>query len=219
MRALLVFDLDGTLIDSLPDIAAALDRTLAADGLGPLPPQRVARMIGDGARKLVERGYQAAGRPLEAAALDAATARYLELYEADPYALTRPYDGVAETLDRLAEQGFVFAVCTNKPEAPARAILAHLGLLPRFLSVGGGDSFPMRKPDPGHLIGTIEAAGGIPARAAMIGDHQNDIDAGRGAGVALTVFAGWGYGEERSAADTRIRRFADLPGVLGSLGG
>ncbi len=105
----------------------------------------------------------------------------------------RPYPGVADGLRVLVGEGWKLAVCTNKPERAARALLAALGLAERFAAIGGGDSFPVRKPDPAHLLATLRAAGGDPAHAVMAGDHANDVAAARGAGVPC-IFAGWGYG-------------------------
>ena len=106
---------------------------------------------------------------------------------------TRPYPGVADGLHALAREGWKLAVCTNKPEKAARALLAALGLGALFAAVGGGDSFPVRKPDPAHLLATLKAAAGEPAHAVMAGDHANDVAAARGAGVPC-IFAAWGYG-------------------------
>lgn len=184
-----VFDLDGTLVDSAPDIHAALDRLMARLGLAPFGREEVKRMIGDGARALVERALAARGRPFDAAALEAFSADYT----ANAAVETRPFPGIPEALAALEAAGWRLAVCTNKPAAATAALLEALGLGGRFVAVGGGDSFPVRKPDPGHLLATLRAAGGTPGRAAMIGDHRNDVLAARGAGLPC-LFAAWGYG-------------------------
>jgi phosphoglycolate phosphatase len=189
MAPLLVFDLDGTLVDSLPDIAAALNRMFAARGLPPLGREQVMPMVGDGLAPLIERAFAVQGRPAD----DEAAGDYLSDYEANVLVDTRLFDGIAATLETLGGAGWRFAVCTNKPERAAHLLLEGLGIADRFAAIGGGDSFPARKPDPLHLSETIKAANGDPARSIMVGDHYNDIGAARGAGVK-SIFAGWGYG-------------------------
>ena len=213
MTRLAVFDLDGTLVDSAPDLHAALDRLMAARGLPGFARGEVIGMIGDGARVLVERALAARGRPYDDAALDA----FLADYTAHAAVETRPFPGILAALDALRGAGWQLAVCTNKPEAAARRLLGALGLLDRFTAVGGGDSFPARKPDPAHLRATVEAAGGTLRAAAMVGDHHNDIAAARGAGVPC-LFVGWGYGTLAMADGAPVvPRPADLPGELGAL--
>jgi phosphoglycolate phosphatase len=186
---LAVFDLDGTLVDSAPDLYAALDRLMAARGLPGFARPEVVAMIGDGAKVLVERALAARGQPFDHAAHEA----FLADYTANAAVETRPFPGVPEALDALRHAGWRLAVCTNKPEAAARELLSGLGLLDCFQALGGGDSFPVRKPDPGHVLATIAAAGGTAANAVMIGDHHNDVRAARGAGIPC-LFVGWGYG-------------------------
>lgn len=189
MTRLAVFDLDGTLVDSAPDLHAALDRLMAARGLRGFTRSEVIGMVGDGAKVLVERALAARGQPFDQAALDA----FLADYTANAAVETRPFPGIEAALDALRADGWRLAVCTNKPEAAARELLGALGLLPRFAALGGGDSFPVRKPDPAHLRLTIEAAGGPGSGVVMVGDHHNDMAAAEGAGVPA-VFVGWGYG-------------------------
>jgi phosphoglycolate phosphatase len=191
----LVLDLDGTLVDSVPDLMAALNRLMATRGLAPFAPAQVAAMVGDGAKVLVDRAFAARGQAADAPALEA----FLADYGANAAVETRAFPGVPETLARLAAEGWRLAVCTNKPQAPARSLLAALGLDGMLAAVGGGDSFPVRKPDPRHLLATIEAAGGSPAAAVMVGDHANDVAAATGAGIPC-IFAAWGYGPPAMAA-------------------
>jgi phosphoglycolate phosphatase len=209
-----VFDLDGTLVDSVPDLATALNRVVARRGLAPFDHAAVARMVGDGARVLLERAFAARDKPLDEAALADFLADY-GLHAADA---TRPYPGVAETLAGLAASGWRLAVCTNKPEVPARRLLAALGLDGFFAAVGGGDSFPVRKPDPRHLLATIAAAGGTPGQSVMAGDHANDVAAAHGAGIPC-IFAAWGYGTPAmgQGAAAVAARFSDLPGFAVAL--
>ncbi len=214
MQRTLVLDLDGTLVDSVPDLAAAVNRLMAARGLAGFTEPEVTRMVGDGARMLVERAFAARGRLPDGAAL----AEFLADYGANAAVRTRAFPGVPETLRALADAGWRLAVCTNKPEAPARTLLAALELDSFFAAIGGGDSFAVRKPDPGHLLATLQAAGGVPGRAVMAGDHHNDVLAAAGLGMPA-IFASWGYGgaEVGGEAAAVARSFSELPGIAGRL--
>jgi phosphoglycolate phosphatase len=189
MTPTLLLDLDGTLVDSAPDLLAAANRLMAARGLPPFALSEVLRMIGDGVPALVTRALAARGLPFDPAALTAFSADY-EAHLADS---SRPYPGVFSGLHAMRAAGWRLAVCTNKPEALARRLLATLGLLDFFAVIGGGDSFAVRKPDPGHLLATLAAAGGAPRAAVAVGDHHNDVAAAAGAGIPC-IFALWGYG-------------------------
>lgn len=197
MNRLAVFDLDGTLLDTAPDILVAANRLLAAHGLDPLGLSEITPMIGDGAKVLCERAFAARGRPVPEGAVQAYTDD--PALEAGP--LTCLFPGIAALLEQLLAEGWRLAVCTNKPVVPARAVLAHFGIAQHFRAVGGGDSFPTRKPDPAHLLATMGQAGG--GRAVMIGDHANDMLAARGAGIPA-IFAGWGYGAAWMAGDNPV---------------
>ena len=209
-----VFDLDGTLVDSVPDLAFCLNAVLAGRGLGPYARGVVAALVGDGAPVLIARAFAGRGAVPDADAV----AEYLERYTGRLAVDTVAYDGVAEALDRLDRAGWVLAVCTNKPEAHARGVLAALGLAGHFAAVGGGDSFPTRKPDPGHLAATIAAAGGNPALAVMVGDHANDLRAASGLG-APAIFALWGYsGPETGESAASVAASArDVPLIAARL--
>lgn len=214
MRATLLLDLDGTLIDSAPDLAAALNRLMASRELAPFTLTETKAMIGDGVRRLMERAFAARGRGLDPADVEA----FSTDYAAHSMVATQLYPGVKSTLAALRDGGWRMAVCTNKLEAPARALLEAFGLGGVFAAIGGGDSFPVRKPDPAHLLATLRAAGGDAGRAVMAGDHRNDVLAAHGAGMGC-VFAAWGYGTPAMAeeADAVAARFADLPGIAGRL--
>lgn len=213
MNRIAVFDLDGTLVDSAADIHTSLDRLMAGLGLAGFTRAEVIAMIGDGVRALVTKALIARGRPFEEAALDT----FMADYGAESTAQTRPFAGIPEVLDTLTAEGWRMAVCTNKPEAAARHLLDELGLGARFVALGGGDSFPVRKPDPRHLLATLAAAGGQAAQAVMIGDHRNDVQAAEGAGVPC-IFAGWGYGPVEMANGAPIAAHpADLPGIMAGL--
>jgi len=195
MSRTLVLDLDGTLVDSVPDLAAALNRLMAQRLLSPFSRAEVAAMVGDGVAALVDRAFAARASTPDAAAL----AAFLADYGANAARETRAFPGVEPGLRELTARGWRLAVCTNKPAAPACALLAALVLDGFFAAIGAGDSFSTRKPDPAHLLATIAAAGGTAERAVMAGDHRNDVIAAAGAGVPC-IFAGWGYGAPEMAA-------------------
>jgi phosphoglycolate phosphatase len=204
---LMVFDLDGTLVDALPDLTAALNRMLAARSLAPLTAAEVRPMIGDGTKKLVERALAARGASYDDASERAMVADYTSHVAGE----SRPYPGVNATLTRLQEAGWKFAICTNKSTAATKALLAALDIAHWFAALGCGDSFAVRKPDPAHLAGTIDAAGGTAAHSLMVGDNINDIAVGKALGVP-TIFAAWGYGkaEMGEGANAVAERFAAL---------
>lgn len=212
MSRLAVFDLDGTLVDSVPDLRAALNRLAAARGLSPFTAAQTQAMVGDGARALVERGFAAR----QAVMTQADYQRFIADYTENAAVETRPYPGVADTLRTLREAGWTLAVCTNKPETPARALLQSLGMLDLFHVIGGGDSYAVRKPDPGHLLAVIAACDAQPANTVMIGDHHNDIQAAMAAGVSV-IWAGWGYGADGAGATAKAVTFTDLLALLDRL--
>lgn len=222
MKPAIVFDLDGTLVDSLDDMQAVLNETLRLLGRPALDTATVGTMIGDGAKVLLERALLATGGPLTADAPQDFTAllrKFLQLYKADAGTQTRPYPQVPAVLDRLRRDGWALAICTNKPQAVTHQLLANLGLDQHFAAVFGGDSLPVGKPDPAPVIAALHAVGGDPRRSAMVGDHANDVSAGRAAGVA-TIFARYGYGGASAAGpapDATIDTFAELPGALDAL--
>jgi phosphoglycolate phosphatase len=209
MSRWLIFDLDGTLVDSVPDLTASLNRLMAKRGLATFTEAEVTPMVGDGARALLERGFAARAAAMDEADLEV----FLTDYTAHAAELSRAYPGVEPTLALLREAGWTMAVCTNKPVAAAHALLRELGLDSWFSAVGGGDSYPVRKPDPAHLLATLAACDGKPARAVMVGDHHNDILAATGAGIA-SVWVRWGYGRDVGGASAEAGAFAELPAVL-----
>ena len=214
---LLVFDLDGTLIDSAPDLRAAVNEMLRERGRAPLSLPQVRRMIGDGVPTLVARALAAEGADPDEAAR--ALPRFLQLYEADAVRLTRTYPGVVETLAALRRRGYRTAICTNKPQHATCTVLEGLGLSALFDGIAGGDRFAVKKPDPGHLLGLIGALGGRRETAAMIGDNENDAAAAHAAGVPLVLMR-YGYARidpASLAADALLDHFADLPAALDRL--
>lgn len=210
-----VFDLDGTLVDTAPDIIAALNALLAEQGRPSLHAAAVRQLIGDGAQKLVERGFAATGGPAPQA-LAGLSRRFLELYEPRIARLSRPYPGVRDTLARLAGAGFRLGVCTNKASRATRRLLDDLALSQYFAAVAGGDG-PARKPDPKHLLAVLDALGAAPETALMVGDSANDVHAARAAGVRVAVVS-FGYTTVPAAelgADALIDRFEQLAALVG----
>lgn len=206
---LAIFDLDGTLVDSAPDLRAALNRLMLAQGQAPFALPEVAGMIGDGAHALLSKAFSARQTPFDAALLPG----FLADLEANSAVLTRPYPGMVAALAALAAQGWQCAICTNKPIAATHALLDALDLAPYFALVLGGDSLAVKKPHPGHVQAVLDGLGVAAAQAVMIGDHQNDIRAARGAGVR-SIFAAWGYGEG-TGADLVAADPASLPALIG----
>jgi len=210
----LVFDFDGTLIDSAPDITQALNETLAAYGRPALTVAQVRTMVGDGAASLLRYAFEATGEPLEPAAVPAAVKRYADIYFEHSADASCLYPGVAETLEALASAGVKLGLCTNKPERISRKILGLVGLEPLFDAVAGGDTLPVRKPD-GRPVSFVMESLGAP-RAAMVGDGINDVLSARAAGIPV-VLVSYGYprGDVHAlGADVVIDRFADLPAAL-----
>lgn len=212
-----VFDLDGTLIDSADDLGAAANRLLAREGRRPLEAGEVRRFIGDGTRVFVDRAWSATGTGVAGAELDDLARRFIAEYESDVAGLTRPYPGAAETLATLKRAGLRLGVCTNKPQAPAEQVIAALGLGAWVDMIAGGDRFAYRKPDPRHLLSALELLGVAPANAVMVGDNEHDMAVAHGAGTGA-VLVSYGYARTPLAeieADARIDTLAELIDILG----
>jgi phosphoglycolate phosphatase len=219
---LVVFDLDGTLVDTAPDLAATLNVILAREGLPPVEYEAARTMVGGGARVMLERGLAAVGRALPAAAVDALTRDFVEHYAAHIADSSQPFAGVELALDTLAERGYRLAVCTNKLEWLSLRLLDALGLSQRFAAICGADTFGISKPDPEILHRTIARAGAAAAGAVMVGDSHTDIATARAAKVPV-VAVDFGYTDTpvvTLAPDRIISRFADLPeAVFALIGG
>jgi phosphoglycolate phosphatase len=214
----LVFDLDGTLIHSAPDLAAALNRVLAEAGRDTVTLHQVTQMIGDGVAVLVERGFAATGGPADDCA--ARLERFHHHYNNAAAELTELYPGVIETLETLAAAGHRMALCTNKPAAATASVLDAYGLADFFVAVAGGDTFPVRKPSPGHLLGTLKMMDADPEYAVMIGDSPNDVQVALNAAIPA-IAVSYGYRRipaEQMGADILIDHFAQIPEALRQLG-
>ncbi len=183
-KPVIVFDLDGTLIHSAPDIHAAANAILAEHGRGPLDLPTVTSFIGKGVPWLVKCLVRETGLD---PALEPAMVEEFERRYDTAVNLTRPYEGVPEALSALRAAGHPLTVCTNKPVSPARSVLDHLGLLEMFDHVQGGDMLPVKKPDPAPLLATLEALGAPPARAIYVGDSETDAETARRAGLPFLI--------------------------------
>lgn len=199
-RPIIVFDLDGTLIDTAPDLLDSLNHTLAAGELPAVDAAGFRRFVGHGARVMIERAYAAARRDLPVEEHDRLFDLFLDHYSTGIPGKSRPYPGVLQAIARFEDAGFALAVCTNKYQASSLALIEALGLTKHFTAVAGQDVFPFRKPDPRHLLETIALAGGDPERALMVGDLQTDIDTAKAAGIPV-VAVDFGY------TDRHVREF------------
>jgi phosphoglycolate phosphatase len=213
---LIIFDLDGTLVDSAPDLVAALNIGLAREGLTPLPLAIGRRFVGGGGRVLLRRGLEASGRQVSDHRLEEMFAAFLSDYEGRLTEDTRFYPGVLGALDRLASAGYRFAICTNKFERLAKRLLEELGEVHRFATIVGQDTFPVAKPNGAVLRLTAERAGADPSRAIMVGDTSTDARAARDAGLPL-ILVDFGYAQEPVITlepDVIIDHFDTLPDAI-----
>jgi len=217
--ATVVFDLDGTLVDTAPDIMGALNTLLAEEGMAPASLAHTKSMIGRGGRALMALGFEAAGHPLTEPRVDELFRRFTNVYRGRIARDSRPFPDVVAALDSLAAQGARLAVCTNKRTELSVALLGELGLLHRFAAVVGSDSAPAAKPDPRHLLAAIERAGGRPDQAVMVGDSVSDAESARAAGVPL-ILVDFGYTDIPArdlAPDILIGHFDELPAACARL--
>lgn len=194
----ILFDLDGTLVDTAPDLCAALNHALEVLDRPPVPADAVRHMVGHGARKLLERGLASSGA-VTPALVEAGVAPFMAYYRAHIADGSRPYAGVEAALDALAQAGTVAAICTNKPHELAVGLIAALGWQQRFAAILGHDSVPAAKPDAGHVLATLAAAGGQPDDVVFVGDSMTDVSAARNARVPV-IAVSFGF-SDRPAAD------------------
>jgi phosphoglycolate phosphatase len=214
-----VFDLDGTLADTAGDLIGTLNVILEQEGLAPLPVEDARDMIGAGARALIERGFEAAGKELLPARLDELYRQFMVHYGENICVRTQLFPGARAALERLGAAGFILAVCTNKVEEHSVRLLDRLGIGHLFAANCGRDTFAYFKPDPRHLTLTIERAGGHPGRAVMIGDSRTDIVTAQNARIPC-IAVPFGYTDvpvQELGPDLVIRHFDELVAAVGSV--
>lgn len=189
---IIVFDLDGTLVDTAPDLLDSLNHCLATVDMEPVKSEDINRIVGFGSRVMIERAFALRQRHLAEGQLDALQAIFLDHYTANVPGRSKPFPGAIEAIERFQAAGYTTAVCTNKLEGMSLSLLEALGVIGHFKAICGGDTFPMRKPDPGHLLRTIAMAGADPERAVMVGDSRTDIDTAKAAGIPV-IAVDFGY--------------------------
>jgi phosphoglycolate phosphatase len=217
--ATIVFDLDGTLVDTAPDLISALNHVLDREGLPAVPLHSARNMIGAGARKLIERGLELKGRAMSAEEVTRLTGDFIDYYATHIAVASRPFEGLESALDELGARGYRFAVCTNKLEWLSKRLLDQLGLSSRFAAICGADTFGVSKPDPAILRQTVARAGGQISSTVMVGDAGPDIGVARRAGVPV-IGVEFGYTEVPIAdfkPDRLIGHMRDLPAAVESL--
>ena len=216
----IVFDLDGTLIDTAPDLLETLNFILAEHGLPAVPYQTARPLIGGGARGMIERALIVDGRNAAPADVDLLYTAFIAHYAAHIAERSRPFPQLVPTLDRLAAAGYRLAVCTNKLEWLSKRLLDMLGLSARFAAICGQDTFGVQKPDPRIFWQTVIRAGGAPSRALMVGDSITDIRTARAAKAPI-IAVDFGYTDVPIASlgpDRVIGSFAELPSAIDALG-
>jgi len=217
----LVLDLDGTLVDSLPDLVASLSSTLVAHGRPSVNRAQLRSMLGDGAEVLVQRAFALTGDPGVPLERSRFLAAFLEHYQAHSADRSSCFEGVHDTLAQLRADGHRLGVCSNKPHKACIDLVAAMGLGDAVDAVLGGDALPQRKPDPAHLWATVRAMGAEGRPVVMVGDSAPDAEVATNAGVPF-VLAAYGYHRvplDQLRADAIIERFDELPGVLEGLVG
>jgi phosphoglycolate phosphatase len=219
MKTALLFDLDGTLVDTAPDLISALNFVLDREGLAPVPLHAARNLIGAGARRLIERALELEGRHASPQDIARLTADFIEYYADHIAEASRPFEGLESALDELSSRGFRFAVCTNKLEWLSKRLLDQLGLSGRFAAICGADTFGVAKPDPAILRETVARAGGEISSSIMVGDAGTDIGVARRAGVPV-IGVSFGYTEVPIAElkpDRLIAHMRELPSAVEAL--
>ncbi|HEX3486126.1 MAG TPA: phosphoglycolate phosphatase [Micropepsaceae bacterium] len=215
----IVFDLDGTLVDTAPDLLAALNAVLTVEGHDPVLPQDLRHLVGHGARAMFEHALLRTESPVPAPRLSALTEKFLAYYRANIARGSKPFPGVPETLVRLAGQGAGLGVCTNKAQDLTELLLDELQLTHHFPAIVGGGRTPYTKPDPRHLLAVVTALKGRSDRAVLVGDSPVDVAAARAAGIPVIAMS-YGYTPvpvHELGADAVLDDFAELPSVISRL--
>ena len=197
--SVLILDLDGTLADTARDLITVLNRTIATRNLAPVQMGDIGHLVGQGARAMIARAFALRQTPIDDDELDRLLATFIDEYSANIAENTVLYDGVLECMTAFETEGWRLAICTNKMEALAVELIGALGLATRFAAILGGNSGPYKKPDPRHLVATVERAGGSVSRAIMVGDTINDIAAARAGGMP-SVAVTFGYSDQPATA-------------------
>ncbi len=213
----IVLDLDGTLVDSAPELAHALNAALVPMGRRAVHADEVRAMIGDGVAVLTRKALAATGDVPDERGFEDVLDAVRRAYDHVP--ASPLYPGVAETLKELHDTGYRLAICTNKPQGPARRLMGQLDLDHLIDALAGGDSYAVKKPDPGHIQGLLDALGAAPETAVMVGDSGNDARAAQGAGTRF-IAVSYGYCKGAVAdlgADAVIADFAHLPAAIKAL--
>lgn len=201
----LVFDLDGTLVETAPDLHAALNHTLTHKSLGPVSLDTIRMMIGDGAKAMIRKGLSFHNATIDQIEIDRELwPIFLDYYVNNISILSQPFDNAVQTLQQLSDAGASLAVCTNKAQHLAEKLLEELGLSSYFSTIVGGDALAVKKPHADHLLETIRRCNGAPERAIMVGDSQTDEKAARNAGLPF-VFVSFGYGTLSDQPETHTR--------------
>lgn len=214
-----IFDLDGTLVDSAPDLTGALNHTMRTIGLPEIGEGEVRHMVGHGARALIQKAVTAAGTTLDDATFDAAFVTFLDYYADHIADGTTAFPNVIETLTLLSDNGVKLGVCTNKPQRLTELLLDSLGMSHWFGAILGADAVAEKKPHAGHLTAAVDRMGGDLRRTVMVGDSQTDVDTARNAGTPV-VAVSFGYSTVPAAdllADRLIDDFSELPEALAAL--
>jgi len=216
--ARIAFDLDGTLVDTAPDLVRALNAAVVPEGLDPVPVAAVRAMVGRGARALIERAYERAGAPpLSVEKLESGLDAFMNAYRGGIADQSAPFEGVIDALDVFAAHGAQLSVCTNKPTSLAVQLLQALGMAHRFVRIVGPEDAPAKKPDPRHLLAAI--GGAADRRTVLVGDSEPDALAARAARAWCVIFEE-GYSEQPAGdlvADRLFRHWAELPALIADL--
>ncbi|HVM96857.1 MAG TPA: phosphoglycolate phosphatase [Candidatus Acidoferrales bacterium] len=214
-----IFDLDGTLVDTSPDLTAALNAVLVAAGRRPLPEEEVRHLVGRGALVLIRRGMEVTGAPVDEALVPKLLQDFLDHYGANIAAGSQPFSGAENAVRRLIAEGHKVGICTNKPEALSFKLMDALNLRRYFPIILGADSQPYRKPDPRHLLDTVAKLGGDPKNAVMVGDSETDVKTAQAANIPV-ILVSFGYTEipvRQLGGDVIIDHFDALDAAIAKL--
>ena len=215
----LVFDLDGTLVDTAPDLIRAVNHVLALEGLPAVEDDKLRPAISAGSRQMLITGLRFHDVKRSEAEVDVLLDRFLDFYGSCIAVESRPFPGAPEELQRLRAEGAMLAIGTNKRELLSRQLLRELGLAPLFRAIAGRDTFPVCKPHPDHLLGAIRLAGGNPRRAVMVGDSVTDIQTARAARIPI-IGVTFGYTDipvAKLGADAVVDHYFELRPALARL--